>query len=548
MITLQLKNGGMNPQSFEILRNAAARHWRNKGLHSRDDAGDYTVTVAVDDGLKNDRYRIAGEGSRFTVTAANACAVHAGLGRLLLESTFDGRGGYCPPENLPIDFTPEKPLRGTYFATHFYNFYHAAPMEEVCQVIEDLALRGCNNLLVWFDMHHYPSVKDPGAKQLIARLRQILKYANAIGMGGALTMLSNEAFSSSPEALRAEWQAQNGYHHSPDGHYHVEICPSKPGGIEKILEYRRQVLEQFKDLKIDYVVYWPYDQGGCTCKECTPWGANGFLKLLPHYQRLIKEMMPQTKIILSTWYFDKFIDGEWDAFYPRMTDGTLKDVACIMAFFFHGKLPRCIEEKGIPNGIRFVDFPEISMYSCVPWGGYGASHLAGFLNETNANSAHLYSGGFPYSEGVFEDANKFIQLAAYSGLYPNALDALRAYVKYEFCCGDEELYQAILKTETALARRHDFKSEPFRAEIKNTDTVDSVLETMEKYRKRLPETVTRSRTFRLWYLRAVIDGELKDNDGYPLRSQRCQEALQELMTLYHATPETRRNICPPFGK
>ena len=126
-----------------------------------------------------------------------------------------------------------------YFATHFHNFYHNAPIEQVYEVIEDLAMRGCNSLLVWFDMHHYYSMQDDGAQELVGRLRQMLKYANDIGMGGSLTMLSNEAFNSSPEELRAPNAAMGNYHHRPYGHYHVEICPSQPGGIEKILEYRR---------------------------------------------------------------------------------------------------------------------------------------------------------------------------------------------------------------------------------------------------------------------------------------------------------------------
>lgn len=546
MPILQLKNRNLSPAAFSILQKAFRRHLERKCL-LLSDAADGEISCAVDPSMTGDRYRLESTERKISLTAANECAVFAGLGRLLLESTFDGKGGYLPPA-LPIDFTPEKPLRGMYFATHFDNFYHTAPLEEVFEVVEDLALRGCNNLLVWFDMHHFDSVSDPAAQALIARLRKILNYANTIGVGGSLTMLSNEGFNSSPPELRAEWQVQNGYHTSPYSHYHVEICPSKPGGIEAILSARRQVLEQFRDLKIDYIVYWPYDQGGCTCKHCAPWGANGFLKLLPHFRELVKEFMPKTKIILSTWYFDLFTDGEWDAFYPRLTDGTLEDIPYIMAFFFHGKLPRCIEEKGLPDGVKFVDFPEISMYSCVPWGGYGASPLTRFLNETNENSGHLYQGGFPYSEGVFEDANKFIQLAAYSGLYPNAFDALRAYVKYEFCCDDEELYQAVLKTETALARRHDFKADPFRAEIEDPSDAGFVFDTLTKYKEILPPAVTASRTFRLFYLRAVIDYEMIRNGGVPAHSPRCTEAMSELHKIYHTTPTTARSVRPPAGE
>ncbi len=56
--------------------------------------------------------------------------------------------------------------------------------------------------LVWFDMHHYNSMKDPDAKKSVQRLSVILAYTNQIGMGGSLTMLSNQAFKNSPKKYR----------------------------------------------------------------------------------------------------------------------------------------------------------------------------------------------------------------------------------------------------------------------------------------------------------------------------------------------------------
>lgn len=543
---INIKNNGINEKSYDCLLNSAKRVLKLRGLDLSDNS-DYTITVSLNTALQNDCYKINLTAAGADIVAANDCAAHAAFGRFMLESKFDGRGGFTP---LPceIDFTPAKPLRGMYFATHFHNFYHNAPIEQVYEVIEDLAMRGCNSLLVWFDMHHFYSMQDEGAQKLVARLRQMLKYANDIGMGGSLTMLSNEAFKSSPEQLRAPNAIMGNYHTRPYGHYHVEICPSLPGGIEKIIEYRRQMLECFKDLKIDYVVYWPYDQGGCTCAECEPWGANGFLKLLPHFKALIKEMMPNTQVIVSTWYFNKFIEGEWQAFYDKLGDEVLSDVPYIMSFFHNGNVPTCIKENGIPEGVKFIDFPEISMWSCKPWGGYGASVLTKFLQTTNDASAHFYHGGFPYSEGVFEDANKFIMLSSYTGLYPNAYDALRKWVAHEFCCEDEELYQAILKTETALARGYDRTGEYLRVPIKNTADIDLVYNTMQKYNDTLPKNISSSRNFRLFYLRSIIDYELARCDYRPVDSERCQEALKELFEIYYSDERTYPSLRPPYGK
>lgn len=547
-MTFTLLTSNLPTPAAHHLRAALDRILTARGLTLAENlTADYTITVICDSTLQNDRYLITPNAQGATLRAASTCACFAALGKLLHMSSFDGEGGFLP-SSTPVDFTPKDPVRGMYFATHFHNFYHNAPLEEVFVTIDDLALRGANSLLVWFDMHHYTSMQDPAAATHAARLRAILLHANEVGMGGALTMLSNEAFSDSPKHLRAEWEAQNGYFARPDSHYHVEICPSKEGGIEEILRQRREMLEAFRDLTIDYVVYWPYDQGGCTCEKCTPWGANGFLKLLPHFQGLVREVMPKTRVIVSTWYFDRFIQDEWKAFLPQVGGELFDGIPYLMSFFFRGEVPEEVRAYAVrPDAIPQISFPEISMYSCVPWGGYGASVLTNFLETTHRATADLYHGGYPYSEGIFEDANKFIQLGLFTGDFAHAEDALRRYVRFTFCCEDEELYQAIRRTETALARTRARTEEGIRVTIADTSDVDFVWETMEKYNASLPKSVTQSKAFRLFYLRALIDREIARNDGYAIRSAAAQEAMAEINRLYYTSDKTNPWVMAPAG-
>jgi hypothetical protein len=539
-----LINKNMPVEAFEILEKAAKRLLAGRSVSVGEGI---TVSLEIDQALSDERYIITSNSEGCVIRAADGLALFAAFGRFLRLSRFDGRGGFVPFAGT-LDFTPKKKLRGMYFATHFDNFYHSAPIEKVCEVVEDLAFRGCNSLLVWFDMHHFESMEDPGAQRLVHRLRAILGYANKIGIGGSLTMISNEGFSSSPENLRAEWAVQNGYHASPDSHYHVEICPSKEGGIEEILRARRAMLEYFADLKIDYVVYWPYDQGGCTCKDCAPWGSNGFLKLLPHFKALVKEMMPNTKVIVSAWYFDRFTSGEWEGFTERLGDEMFADVPYILSFFANGELPPILREKGMPEGVNFIEFPEISMWTCSPWGGYGASHLAAFLERNHSTGKSIYSGAFPYSEGIFEDANKFIELALYSGEHDNSFDALRDYMRFEFCTDDEELYDALRLTEASLARKRSHAEEYIKVTMNDTSKIEHVREVFEKYNSLLPENVTSSRNFRLFYLRALIDSEIARNDGYSIRSELCQQAMREIDGIYFVNEKTCPWVRPATGR
>ena len=538
-----LINKNMPTEAFLILEKAASRLLSVRAVPMGEG---FSVSLEIDPALSNERYVIESKNDGCELRAADGLALFAALGRFLRLSRFDGKGGFIPFEGK-LDFTPAKKLRGMYFATHFDNFYHSAPIEKVCEVVEDLALRGCNSLLVWFDMHHFESMEDAGAQALVKRLRAILGYANKMGIGGSLTMISNEGFSSSPKHLRAEWQVQNGYHAEPDSHYHVEICPSKEGGIEEILRARRAMLEYFADLKIDYVVYWPYDQGGCTCKDCAPWGSNGFLKLLPHFKALIKEMMPQTEVIVSAWYFDRFTSGEWEGFTDRLGDEMFADVPYILSFFANGELPPVLQEKGMPEGVKFIEFPEISMWSCSPWGGYGASHLAGFLERNHGTGKSIYSGAYPYSEGIFEDANKFIELALYSGEHDSTFDALRDYMRFEFCTDDEELYEAFALTEQTLARKRSHL-ENIKVALTDPSEVEHIRAVFEKYNGILPENITSSRNFRLFYLRSLIDSEIVRNDGYSIRSELCQSAMREIDEIYFVNEKTCPWVRPATGK
>lgn len=317
--------------------------------------------------------------------------------------------------------------------------------------------------------------------------------------------------------------------------------------MEEILRERREMLECFADVSPDYLTLWPYDQGGCTCAQCAPWGANGYLKIIPHLRALAKEIMPASEIILSTWFFDNFVSGEWDLFYEKLAGGELGHFKYIMSYFQNSDLPDCIRKNGIPEGVRFVEFPELSMYPFAPWGGCGANPFGALIDRTNAGSGFLYDGGFPYSEGIYEDINKFIQLSYYSGEAPVSRDAIRRYAKYEFCCADEELADAIVRTEKALVRQDINNGTERRYIIEDTSDIDHVYDIFTKYDALLPRRITAKPKWRMIYLRAIIDHEIFHSD-FKLSSERCKQAMRELCCLYYANSDTNPWLHPPVDE
>ena len=305
---------------------------------------------------------------------------------------------------------------------------------------------------------------------------------------------------------------------------------------------------------MNYIVFWPYDQGGCSCKECEPWGANGILKIWPHFNKLVKEYFPDSEVIFSAWDFDLFIPNEWDAFYKKLLNEEIPDIKYIMSFFSEGNLPECIKKHGVPDGIKFVDFPEISMRSTQPWGGFGGTVDGDYLEKSNNVMDGQNAGGFPYSEGIFESVNKFVELCCfYSGRYKDAKEAIKAFARLNYCCGEDDLAEALIKIEkhhTSLISE-DGNKETVGNERRlylsyDSSDIEFIYETFEKYNKLLPEKITSSRDFRLYYLRSVIDYELLKADGIASNSPRCKECFEELKKLYYVCDETLECVRPPM--
>ena len=508
------------------------------------------VALRIDEQLTADEYRISAQGE---IVAQSRCAILAGIGRYLRESRFDGEGGF-EPARQEFSLIPTKAVRGMYLASHFYNFYHAGPLKEIYEIVAGMALQGGNAIQLWYDMHHYPSIDDPESVEMIERLRAIYKYAKELGMKICIGGLANEAFAGTPENIRAEWSVQNGYKSAPVGHYHVEICPGKPGGMEEILRQRRQMLRAFADLKPDYFSYWPYDQGGCTCKDCAPWGANGFMKLAPAMWKLLQEEIPGAAMLCGVWRFDIFTDGEWDAFQKKMESGKYDFFDYLYGYFFENeKIPEIVSS----GKMKMLSFPEISMRGSVPWGGFGANPMPAYLQEMEEANSNLYEGGFPYSEGIFEDINKSIILGFGTGQYQSARDILRDYVRYEFGVREpDEIVDILYDMEETLERhRYDQDNEiqdyprkaptedtVYRFEIVNPEKIDSIYERTMRVNATIPEEMRKSWKWRIIYLRAVIDHELIHGGG--IASDLCEECYQELIDLYHVE-KGEYSVAPP---
>ena len=101
----------------------------------------FTLELAIEPGIGKEGFRIAdGQHGGVRIVGNDERGVLYGVGKFLRSSRYER--GFAPGAWRGVS-VPEKPLRGIYFATHFYNYYQTAPVEEVERYVEELALWGC---------------------------------------------------------------------------------------------------------------------------------------------------------------------------------------------------------------------------------------------------------------------------------------------------------------------------------------------------------------------------------------------------------------------
>lgn len=509
----------MTHPTGETIRRVLTSRLRELSINSR------PVELTIEPAIGDEGFRIEDGDDGVRIIGNDERGLIYGVGKFLRNPDWRGTS------------VPKLPVRGIYFATHFHNFYHDAPVEHVQRYIEDLALWGINSLTVWFDMHHFNGIEDPKAQALLARLRSFFETAGEVGMDTGLVLIANEGYANSPVEMRATGPGRGGF-------YGMEICPNASGARELILRQFEQEFAQFADVGVNHVWIWPYDQGSCSCEECRPWGSNGYLETARPISDLVRASFPGCKVYLSAWYMD---DNEWAGIASALSaDPHWADGVILQPDHFGAK-------TNAASPMPVLGFPEISMAGMYPWGGFGANpqpdafqkYWDGFRFGTSAplksrNIGPAIAGGWPYSEGVFEDINKVMFAQLYWDPERDVWDIVREYATSEF---GPESAEDVLAIVRILEQNHhprwwpdmSKRNDPFQPE-NIAPQPDHGAEEAYGIAKRvdsgLGERARNSWRWRILYLRALLDAELKTNGGKP--NDTCEQAFQELTRLYFA--------------
>lgn len=446
-----------------------------------------------------------------------------GVGKFLRTSSYDNGFVVSAWRGTSV---PQCPVRGIYFAVHFNNFYEAAPAGKVERYLEDLALWGMNSIVFHFPPQQFNGFDDPAAKKNIEKIHDLMLTAKRLGIKVGLIECLNIGFMTAPKEYY--------YQPFPDdlhrrGNLGVLLCPSNPNCSDYLLKQWDQLTDEL-GVKPDFFISWPYDEGGCGCDKCWPWGSNGFLKISKQVCDMIKRKNPECKFILSTWMFDTPPAGEWEGLTKALknqdwVDGIMADA--------HEDFPRYPLDNEIPGKLPLINFPEISMWGQGPWGGYGANPLpARFQRLWNQSSIKL-SGGFPYSEGIYEDINKVICLQFYWNKARTAKDIVKEYISSQF---SPEAVEKVTQAIDIMESNHH------RDEI--TQSAEEAFKLICDVNKSLPEEVKRSWRWRILFLRAQIDYDLYLRNG-KLSGSVLKNSFEELTNIYYAQ-QAYGSVKPPI--
>ena len=176
------------------------------------------------------------------------------------------------------------------------------------------------------------------------------------------------------------------------------------------------------------------------------------------------------------------------------------------------------------------------MWMTWPWGVYGANPLPERFQMLWDSVSDRVAGGFPYSEGIFEDINK----AVYSQFYWNntpARETIREYVASEFSdCAADQLLKVIGILEKNHGLTWNWATKPnSRKAVDILNRVDHGSETAYRIIKdidrKLPARVRKSWRWRILFLRAMLDYKLRRTDGVP--DEEAESGFRELNDIYH---------------
>ena len=238
--------------------------------------------------------------------------------------------------------------------------------------------------------------------------------------------------------------------------------------------------------------------------------------------------------MVSTWVFH---NDDWDGLYKWLEKVDWVDYILADS---HREFPKYPLEHPVPKGIPIVTFPEISMWGRDPWGGYGATALPKRFTRLFRQAERVTGGFMIYSEGIYEDINKWIVNGLYIDPQADPDELLRSYARYELPGVDPADFVKLCEIYETNHLFPQGRTTPVFTSIGEDNAELAAYRGRACEADRLVEKMDREIfpafkggwRWRLIYLRAKIDREIFNHrNAMPETARRY---FEELVTLFHA--------------
>jgi hypothetical protein len=225
----------------------------------------------------------------------------AGVGRLLALLRVAADAGQALPQGHWHE-EPQYPVRLHYMPGHFGNSFEVAWPAEMKRYVEDLALWGSSGYADWFDPNDMPDPYRPQvycstSMSLWQRKKEVLRAAQDLGLDLALAITHNVGFT---DQLRPEWVGVRSHRRRVQGQV---LCPSIPAARQVCLDNQEHLFCDLAEagLRLNKLIYAPYDDGGCACDRCQPYYPT-FLGMVAQIHDIARRYFPDVRADLCGWW------------------------------------------------------------------------------------------------------------------------------------------------------------------------------------------------------------------------------------------------------
>lgn len=530
-----------NSEQFQYARRIVQTRLADRGITPGE--GGLVLHLITDPAAPEDSYRITGGDDHITVTADTVINILAGCGAFLRDSSFD-ENGITPGKRRGLT-VPDCSFRGIYLANHFHNYFMTSSTEEMTRYLEDMALWGFNILKIGFPEINLDYFGSAMFYEEMDRITPLMLAAQKLGIRNMVPLYSGQTGTQFPEEYRATPVPDPLNRH---GNFGNILCMSNPDAFAFCLRDNEILLSEYKKRGIDvyYANTWPYDEGGCGCEKCSPWGANGYLRISKALAKLFKEYYPEGKLVVATWTFDTPCIGEWEALSKSLAEEKWADIVLADA---HTDYPRYPLDVEVPGNLPLISFPEISMWGLYPWGGHGAVGFPWRMTNIWQQTQGKLMGELLYSEGIYEDLNKITVAGLCEDFNRDPAETLRQYAKYELGLNDTDKFvRMIYLMEYNHVAGADKNRQCDLAMAEEAYNLSRQIDTV------LPSWGKTCWRWRIIYLRILLDlhryrGQTLGDDPVTLA------AMHEIIDIFHCLPkwdgidwyhQRVRPACPEF--